>query len=117
MTQANVRMRWWIPLVAILAAWLLTLVACGAGRPLAELNPRPDSAVTQFVVGLSVFMPDTWPSSAYSRSSDLITDWPAYVVLATDGTGCLVSGEIMAMIHYGDRLLCVDGWRHPRPTH
>lgn len=110
-------MRWWVPVLGIVLAWVLALVvACGPGRPLPEINPD-GTAITKFVVGLSVFMSDNWRNSAYYRSADPIMEWPVYVALAADGTGCIVSGEVMTVLHYGDRLVCVDGWRLPRPTH
>lgn len=110
--------RWWIPLVAIVAAWLLALASCSRGAPpVSALNPEPGKVVSKMIVGMAMYMPDTWPNSPYMRSGDLMTEWPAFIAIAADGTGCIVSGEIMVASHYGDRLYCAGGWRSQRPVH
>jgi len=99
-------------------AVLACTCGCGSGRmpdwktgtltPAERARAKPVSTSTQFTSR------GEWESSPWWRPSDFLI-FPVFLVIATDGTACLVSAADWTIVHEHDSYPCATAWRLPRP--
>jgi hypothetical protein len=97
------KLPYWLTVVAIVVS------ACGY-RSGSSLEPVGGKRIVGSEEATSHAM---WMWSPYSRLTD-DPNYPKFVLIASDGTGCLVPGAVWALAQPGVRLTCPDAWRSPR---
>jgi len=103
----------------LLFLFLLMALGCGTGRlpnwksgvltPAEQARAKPVSTSTQFL------SQGAWDASPWQRPGDFFL-FPIFIVIATDGTACLVSAADWAIVHEQDHYPCQTAWRMPRPV-
>jgi len=98
-----------------LALTLVLLVACG-GNPLPEWKtsptPGPNAKRVDHLEKFSNAL--TWQRSPYARVDDAL-DSPIYLIVADDGTACIVPSEDWTIAVRGDFYPCASNWRIAHP--
>ncbi len=97
-----------------LLALLLVTACLGGGHWPEQVSSRPNGT-SRRIQGVSQFQNVyEWQRSGWSRIADGIMNWPVFVVIADDGSACVVSGDVWAIAKAGDYVTCKP-WRIARP--
>jgi len=103
------RIRWWIPLVAIIAAWVLAALGCGPA--IAGGAPRENAERVADHVQFATY--NQVPNSI-RHLVQFETNWPIYILVSESRRVCQVPAEIYTLTTEGEFFSC--NWRWIRPS-
>ena len=98
-----------------LATALILLVFCCGGQSREPGPVPPASPTAQQVVRVEEYGSTLdWRRSPYWRLADDVIEFPVFVLVATDGTGCIYRTLLRPTVRTGEFWACPAGWRAPR---
>lgn len=96
-----------------LLAIVLVLVLLGCGyRSTNEVRPVMEKRIVGSFEATN--HSSWWRSPWYRPGEDDVADYPKFVLIAIDGTGCLVPGSVWALYAGDMEYLRCDRWLQPR---
>jgi hypothetical protein len=103
--------------MAVLLALIAAFVVGCAPLVNSQLGSDPiNTRDRRQVAGVPAFYTTVhqWERTPWARIADPIPG-PYHVIVATDGSACLVTPEVWAVAQPGEFRGCPTGWRRPRP--
>lgn len=96
----------------------LVLLLCAAcfGQGTLPPEPSPTDENTKTIAGVGTFISTyDWQRTPWYRIEDMGISLPVLVIIAQDGSACLVEGKDWAIAQAGKRFACPGKWRFARP--
>jgi hypothetical protein len=104
---------WALGLWLVAACIVLAVLNCGRHSLPEQTRPGPEG---RQIAGVEAYTNEQqWQRTPWFRVSDVVMDWPVFVLIDYTGNACLVPARVWAIAKAGDFWPCPSGWRFARP--